>query len=356
MLQDLDGLGNRPTVVNAPINDQFHHIARVASRQRAVFGVLFERPPDYRSLGERIGQRLEHAAHHHQVLGLNGSLDRIQGRRPVFVFGNPIIKTLCATVGFSDVTSANVVGYTEANPVSLGRRAAGVSFFNIQNGAATTLGDLKISGYDPEEGTDGDADIQTLTPGGKTDKSYKWVDFWDDEEGPLVHWYGWYSMDVDPETYEDDCNDVPLNPGDGVWLYAKSGLKIQGVGAVPAGSVKTYLPASGTGRKFVVNPMPMETTLGKLVVFGYDPEEGSDGEVDIQTLNPGGTTNKSYKWVDFWDDEEGPLVHWYGWYSMDVEPETYEDDCNDTPVGIVEGFWTAGPATTWYIQVDTPLK
>ena len=49
------------------------------------------------------------------MLGLNRRFDRIQGRRPRLIRRKPIIKTLCATVGFSDVTSANVVGYNTIN-------------------------------------------------------------------------------------------------------------------------------------------------------------------------------------------------------------------------------------------------
>lgn len=79
--------------------------------------------------------------------------------------------------------------------------------------ATVTFGDIRVSGYDPEEGY-GDFQIiaQTLDGFGRTVNSYSWCDF--EEEGEF--YVGWYDDDM------NDYNDLTLAPGEGLWIYSPS--------------------------------------------------------------------------------------------------------------------------------------
>ena len=156
------------------------------------------------------------------MLGLNRRLDRIQGRRTVFVFGNPIIKTLCATVGFSDVTSANIVGYMNRDLEATGL-ALGPSFVNV-SGEDMDLVDISVTGYEPydyekdEGGAQGDVQLSTLLAGGDSDVTYKWYDYTKRAESPDedVVMYGWYKT-VNRKYVLCAKDEVVLAPGEGLW-------------------------------------------------------------------------------------------------------------------------------------------
>ena len=123
------------------------------------------------------------------MFGLDCRLDRIQGRRPVFVFGNPIIKTLCATVGFSDVTSANVVGYDTVGRVGAGAYMIGGNMFTSVGGGQATwsLDDLQIvdGGEDPTACTI--QFLQATSPKTMNEKSFYYVPRW--MAGDDCGWY-----------------------------------------------------------------------------------------------------------------------------------------------------------------------
>ena len=71
------------------------------------------------------------------------------------------------------------------------------------------LTEIKVVGYD--DSSAGDVQVQTLTGGDNTDKTYMWYDFSDPDAGTF---YGWYDGDtfeaLTPET-------VVVAPGAGLW-------------------------------------------------------------------------------------------------------------------------------------------
>ena len=99
-----------------------------------------------------------------------------------------------------------MVGYNNTG-LRTGNKGVGACFLPI--GADTVkLNDIKVAGYDPEEGCEGDVYVQTLDNYGRTVDKY----FWYDVPGDL---YGW--LDFNDEPIEDT---VVIAPGESV--YANS--------------------------------------------------------------------------------------------------------------------------------------
>lgn len=114
-------------------------------------------------------------------------------------------------MSFAGIESANVVGYD-----TLGLRGgnqamgAGASFLPVGE-SALTLGDVKITGYDPEEGYADFAIVAKQLDGyGRGGIAYSWCDF--EEEGET--YYGWFDEDM------NDYNDVDIKAGEGLWIYS----------------------------------------------------------------------------------------------------------------------------------------
>ena len=190
--------------------------------------------------------------------------------------------------------SANVVGYSGVE-LRTGAKGMGASFVNI-DASAINLQDLKVTGYDIEEGYgDEEVYVQTLDRAGRTIASYFWYDLSDDDM------YGWYDENG------DYVEDLIIPAGEGLYAYSPdASFGIQSAGQVPTSDITVVLR---TGAKHVVNSTPVEANIQGLNVTGYDTEEGyGDEEVYVQTLDRAGRTIASYFWYDLTDDGM------YGWY------------------------------------------
>ena len=150
---------------------------------------------------------------------------------------------LCATVGFSDVTSANIVGYS--NKAANDKFRAGVNkIFTVPFNAIGTDGyyvtDIKVTGYEEDTKwqsnlTGPEVQLQQLSTGGATEATYVWKDSWSIGESKWAGGY-WEHYEtgkklvktvVNPDTEEED---VTINPADGLWAVCpatkKSDIKI----------------------------------------------------------------------------------------------------------------------------------
>ena len=233
---------------------------------------------------------------------------------------------LCATVGFSDVTSANIVGYMNKELPASGQ-AVGPAFINV-SGEDMDLVDISATGYDPydyekdEGGARGDVQLSTLTDGGGTAVTYKWYDYTKRGESPDadVVMKGWYK-EVNRRYVLCVRGEVTLQPGEGLWsntLAYNQKLVSSGEVATKA-DVATAMPASGM---MIANPLPVNVDLVDMYVRGYDPydyekdEGGARGDVQLSTLTDGGGTAVTYKWYDYTKRGESPDadVVMCGWY------------------------------------------
>ena len=216
--------------------------------------------------------------------------------------------------------SSSVVGYASAELQQDGI-SAGTCFVPV-TGEVIDLADLKVTGYDADEGTDSDVEIQTLDEYGRTARSFSWKDF-TSKKGT---WYGWY------EDGEDlvESGDVTFQPGEGLWVYCSDdGFGLQSAGAVPQSDVSVELQQDGLT---IANPTPVNADLALSKITGYDEDDGTDSDVELQTLDEYGRTARSFSWKDF-TSKKGT---WYGWYE-DGEDLIYEGDVEILPG---RGLWT----------------
>ena len=134
------------------------------------------------------------------MFGLDCRLDRIQGRRTVFVFRNPIIKTLCATVGFSDVTSANVVGYQNKTDTRKSLNYVTATFRTV-GGGNNSIQDIQLD----DSVANLAANFQRLTAGAGSACQYMWYTI-----------AGAKTVGLDVSAYEDR---------NGVWIIYTPGTR-----------------------------------------------------------------------------------------------------------------------------------
>jgi hypothetical protein len=238
-----------------------------------------------------------------------------------------------ATVGLS-LESANVVGYA-SSATKNGFKAMGASFAPV--GETMNLQDLKVTGYNREEGFSGAFEIQMLDSIGRTDKSYTWFDIPADPEDPdSVAFYGWYDGDfnlVENET---------INPCDGLWVSTDSDTYgLQSAGQVITTPTSKTLGSDGAF-VMVANPLPVGIDLQEITVGGYDVEAPFEGSIEVQFLDTIGRTLTSYTWFDLPADPEEPdSVAFYGWYDGDfnlAEKVTIEAG---------SALWTSSDSSTY---------
>ncbi len=115
-------------------------------------------------------------------------------------------------MGFGAVESGTV-GY-DSVALRSGAKPAGAAFVPV-TGSTIDLQDIKVSGYNAEDGyAEGDISVQTLTPGGRTIKSFTWIDIAADPEDPdSVAMYGWYDDDTGA------LGELTLAPGEGLYAF-----------------------------------------------------------------------------------------------------------------------------------------
>ena len=221
----------------------------------------------------------------------------------------------------AQAVESDVVGYA-GTVTQNGGKMIGVQFAPV-SGVSFTLGDIKVTGYDPEEGTEAAINAQTLDEFGRTVNSY----FYYDVPGELTGW-----LDI----ADEEADDVVVKPGAALYVIAPdNSLSIQSAGKVPTTATATLLRNGGT---LCANPTPVAVKINDLVVTGYDEETGTEAEVNAQTLDAFGRTVNSY----FFYDVPGEL---YGW--LDIADEEISDDVTVAPG---EGLYVIAPNNTLSIE------
>ena len=198
------------------------------------------------------------------------------------------------------------------------------------------LQDLKVSGYNHEDGFEGDLNVQFLGPTGKTTAQYFWLDIPEDPDDPdSVAFYGWY------DGSDERAEGVTIAPGTGLWTFSDSST----YGLQSAGQVITTDTANtlrNNGCILVANPTPVAVDLQDVYVGGYDHADGFEGDINVQFLGPTGKTTAQYFWLDIPEDPDDPdSVAFYGWY----------DGSDELAVGVTvpsgSALWTFSDASTY---------
>lgn len=239
------------------------------------------------------------------------------------------------------IESANVVGYATTDLNDAGFKGIGLNFVNV-SGAATTLGDLKVTGYKGD--FEGEVCAQILDEYGFIAEnegvscSYVWADF--EEEG--VRYTGWY------DDNGELADSTELEIGSGIWMFSDSSAwQIQCAGQVYNQALPIKL--IGGGFRLCANPVPAAITYGQILVDGYEGD--FEGEVCAQVLDENGFVAEvegvscAYIWADF--EEEG--VRYTGWY--DDNGELVEN----ATLGIGEAIWVLSDSDEYSIVFPTVL-
>jgi hypothetical protein len=238
-----------------------------------------------------------------------------------------------ATVGLS-LESANVVGYSEVG-LRLGSKGAGACFVNIDQTKPMNLQDLKVTGYNKEDGYEAaGVTVQTLDFAGREIETYTWYDIPGD-------FSGWF------DSKENYVEDLTIAPGEGLYARAPdTSFKIQSAGQVATTDIAVNLRL---GSKLVVNPTPVTINLNDinedgnfLMVTGYDAEVGYEAAgVTIQTLDYAGREIETYTWYDIPGD-------FFGWFDS---KETYVENLTIAPG---ESVYARAPDTTFSLVFPAP--
>ena len=241
---------------------------------------------------------------------------------------------LCATVGFSAITSANVVGYNSVKQVKGGKmNLLCVSWATVGNKEGkATLNDVmdtkKLTSYSADGETAGD-----------------YIDTWDMEAGNWGKTYYYVDLaDSWGAEYADTWVDVdlaPVNPtvdsGTAFWLYANNDIADFAFnGQVVSGELAYTLTAGKMN--LCANPFPAALNLNdksQVVVTGatsYSADGATAGDYidtwDLATANWG----KTYYYVDQ-AEAWGDPMYADTWVDVDLVP------VETTAIGIGSGFW-----------------
>ena len=141
---------------------------------------------------------------------------------------------IAAGVAMADVSSANIVGYTD-KALRMGNMMLTPCFAKI-GASGYTLADVAVKGYDPydpdtwEGGTSADVCIKILASNGAVAKDkdgndlmYYFFDDMDTDESMGGLGAGWYNLD---KSVKFNVGDVSFPAGFGLWVYGADGLNL----------------------------------------------------------------------------------------------------------------------------------
>ena len=239
-----------------------------------------------------------------------------------------------------------IVGYLGNDMKASGFDMSAGSFASVSaSNGSCTLADFTVSGYDApvwneddEEwmgGVDGTFVVQFLTSSGTVESKYAWFD-----NGELTA--GWYNTNGD--AIEGGAASVVIPAGQAMWIRGR-GMKLTSAGAVNEEDIVFLTRTSGFDA--IGNSTPVNLTLGKLAVTGYDAPEwneedgewtgGVDGTFVVQFLTSSGTVESKYAWFD-----NGELTA--GWYNTNGDAIEGGANAVSIPAGL--GLWVRGRGMT----------
>ena len=206
---------------------------------------------------------------------------------------------LCATVGLC-VESANIVGYQ--TPDVLSNVALGINTFNPVSGSTVDIQSIKVAG---EGLAGGQVQIQTMTAGGTTDRTFAWITA--DEAGDYdMEGEGWYDAD------EGVAAEMTFEIGEGFVTMNDfgEGATVTYAGAVPMGATEIPLAPNVS---LAGNSTPVSLDIQSIVCSG---EGLAGGQIQIQTMTSGGTTDRTFAWITA-DEAVDYDMEGEGWYDAD---------------------------------------
>ena len=239
------------------------------------------------------------------------------------------------------------MGYQGQEANASGNTMMAPTFLSVNSATGCTLADLTVTGYDPAEEVDedeweggcagGDFILNFLTSSGSNAARYYWID--DGETGP-----GWYA-NAGGAAIPGGASSIAITAGQAVWTLGH-GLTLQTAGQVSEADVAMQM--SSSGNTACGNSTPVDLTLGRLTVSGYDPAqevaedewEGgcAGGDFILNFLSSTGSNAARYYWID--DGETGP-----GWYA-NAGGKAIDGGATSVALPAGKGFWVLGHGLT----------
>ena len=251
---------------------------------------------------------------------------------------------IVGTVAMADIVSSSVVGYLGNDMKASGFDMASGSFASVSaSNGSCTLADFSVSGYDAPVWDDdegewvdgcgaGDFVVQFLTSSGTVGSKYCWIDNGEQTAG-------WYN--TNGSAIEGGAASVTIPAGQAMWIRGR-GMKLTSAGAVNEEDIVFLTRASGFDA--VGNATPVNLTLAKLTVSGYDAPVWDDdegewvdgcgaGDFVVQFLTSSGTVESKYGWID--NGEQAA-----GWYN--TNGSAIEGGANSVSIPAGLGLWVRG--------------
>ena len=223
------------------------------------------------------------------------------------------------------------------------------TFLSVSSTTGCKLSDLTVTGYDAPIWNDDDEEYEGGCAGGEfilrflnNDGSVAGAYYWiDDGETPA----GWYASGA-AKAIDGGASAVAIPAGVAAWVNGK-GMTLQSAGKVATEDVAFTMNA--TRNTASGNCMPINLTLAKLTVTGYDAPIWNDddeeyeggcagGEFILRFLNNDGSVAGAYYWID---DGETPA----GWYASGAA-KAIDGGASSVDIPAGKGMWVNGKGMT----------
>ena len=203
----------------------------------------------------------------------------------------------CATVGFSAITSANVVGYMSKDMAAAGYYNYTPMFVSA-DGTDPAVKDIVPSSTERDDLSGGEIAMFVLDTNRKFAQTFSWMtvdDFMDED--------GWYDSDGNVTGYK-------LKPGESLQVYAPYQVSFTFAGQVDQGAYDFTAPVAGY--YMVGNQHATEMPVKDIVPSSTEKTDLSGGEIAMFVLDTNRKFAQTFSWMtmdDFMDED--------GWYDSD---------------------------------------
>ena len=222
----------------------------------------------------------------------------------------------------------SIVGYAQ-NTLLRGNKIIGAQFSPI-GANAYDLTKIQVTGYNSENGTEADVQVQKLDEFGRGGMIYSYYDVPDE----LTGW-----LDGNDEPVE--AGSVTLSPGEGFWVSATStAFGLQTAGNVLRTDIEVVLRRGNT---IVVNTTPVPIDLRDVLVDGYSILDGTEADVQVQKLDSLGRGGMIYSYYDVPDE----LTGWLDGTDSPIEKGA-------VMIGPGEGVWVSAPSEDFSVVLPAP--
>ena len=223
------------------------------------------------------------------------------------------------------------------------------TFLNVGSDTGCKLSDLTVTGYEAPEWNEedecsdngcgaGEFILQFLNANGTVASKYYWIDDGD-------HTAGWYASTA-AAAIDGGATSVNIPAGTAAWVIG-TGKTLQTAGQVGTEDIAFVMNA--TRNTAAGNATPVDLTLAKLTVSGYEAPEWNDedecydngcgaGEFILQFLNANGSVASKYYWIDDGD-------HAAGWYAS-TAAAAIDGGASSVNIPAGKGAWVIGTGKT----------